>query len=111
MKKNKVIFYVIFGAFHLFMFFFSLYVDSQKDNIQFLITLQSKIWMLKYGSFLGLVLLTINILWDWRKEVTHRKETDHLNHELNSFKAKLFDLQEEAKQSRISQSPESQQKT
>lgn len=111
MKKNRVIFFLIFGAFHLFVFFFSLYVDSQKDNLQFLLTLQSKIWMLKYGSFLGLMLLGVNIIWDWRKEIKHRKETDHLNNELNSIKAKLFDLQEEEKKVKLRQSQESQQKT
>ncbi len=97
MTNNRLIFYIFFAGFHLFLFFFSLYVDSQKENVQFLITLQSKIWMLKYGSFLGLFLLITSIVWDWRKANLHKKETDHLNHEINSLKAKLFDLQEESR--------------
>lgn len=95
MSNNRIIFYCFFAAFHLFLFFFSLYVDNQRENVQFLITMQSKIWMLKYGSFLGLFLLGISIVWDWQKARTHRKETDHLNHEINVLKAKLFDIQEE----------------
>lgn len=106
MNNNRVIFYIVFAGFHLFLFFFSLYVDSQKDNVQFLIDLQSKIWMLKYGSFLGLFLLITNIIWDLRKTKLHKKETDHLNHELNSLKAKLFDMQEEGRKTELRPSPE-----
>ena len=93
MKRKRLIFYAIFSTFHLFIFFFSLYVDSQKQNIQFLLELQSKIWMLKYGSFFGLTLLVIDLFWDWRIMQSHKKEKDQLQHEINSVKAKLFDLQ------------------
>lgn len=106
MKKNRLIFYAVFGGFHLFLFFFSLYVDSQKENIQFLLSLQGKIWLLKYGSFLGLILLATDIVWEWSSERTFKKENDQLNHELNMLKAKLFDLQEAAKSSSVSSSPD-----
>jgi hypothetical protein len=97
MKKNRTIFYAIFALFHLFIFIFSLYMDSQKDNIQFLLSLQKKIWMLKYGSFIGLVLLVVDYIWLMRGEKVHERE--HLEHqkEMTSLKAKLFDLQEAAK--------------
>ena len=106
MSNNRIIFYCIFAAFHLFLFFFSLYVDSQRENVQFLLTLQSKIWMLKYGSFIGLVLLGICMLWDWNSSRAHRKEKDHLNHEINILKAKLFDIQEEQRKAEYRPSPE-----
>lgn len=106
MNNNRVIFYIIFAGFHLFVFFFSLYVDSKKENVKFLLNLQTKIWMLKYGSFLGVFLLIVNIVWDWRKTRIHKKETDHLNHEVNSLKAKLFDLQEESRKTDFRPSPE-----
>src|SRR5690606_22086643 len=106
MKNNRVIFYIFFAGLHLCLFFFSLYVDSRKEDVQFLIDLQSRIGLLKYGSFLGLFLLTINIIWDWRKAKRHEKEPDHLNHELNSLKAKLFDLQEESRKTESRPSPE-----
>lgn len=94
MKKNRLVFYAIFSCFHLFLFFFSLYVDSQKNNIQFLLSLQSKIWLLKYGSLFGLVLLTTDLIWDWKVYRIYKKENDKLNHEINTLKAKLFDFQE-----------------
>lgn len=106
MKKNRLIFYSFFALFHLFIFFFSLYVDGQKDNFHFLISLQKKIWLLKYGSFIGLVLLAIDVVWLMRGERKHGQEKKHLEHEVNSLKAKIFDLQEAAKAQHNPQPPE-----
>ncbi|HEX5168276.1 MAG TPA: hypothetical protein VFW11_03830 [Cyclobacteriaceae bacterium] len=97
MNKNRVIFYLVFGAFHLFLFLFSLYVDGQKENVTFLLSLQGKIWLIKYGAFFGLMLLVTDVIWQWRIEREYKKNNDQLNHELTHLKAKLFDLQEEAK--------------
>lgn len=97
MSKNRLIFYAVFAAFHLFLFFFSLYVDSQKENVQFLLSLQGKIWMIKYGAFFGLMLLATDIIWEWKSEREYKKNNDQLKNELTHLKAKLFDLQEDAK--------------
>jgi hypothetical protein len=97
MKKNRLIFYAIFALFHLFIFFFSLYMDGQSNNIQFLLSMQKKIWMLKYGSFIGLVLLGVDVIWLLRSEKTHATERMKLESEMLNLKAKLFDLQESAK--------------
>ena len=105
MKKNRVIFYAVFGVFHLFLFIFSLYVDSQKDNFQFLVKLQGKIWLIKYGAFIGLALLAVDVIWNWNVERQHKKEKDQFQHELNTLKAKLFDLQEAARTPGIQQPP------
>ena len=97
MKKNRLIFYAIFAAFHLFIFFFSLYMDSNKDNFQVLIAMQSRIWMIKYGSIIGLILLVVDVVWVSRGEKQHAVEKKALEHELNTLKAKLFDIQEAEK--------------
>ena len=97
MKKNRLIFYLIFGLFHLFIVIFSLYMDSERDNIGVLISMQKKIWLIKYGSFLGLILLITDFVWSMRGEKEHTVEKDKLEHELKTLKAKLFDLQEAAK--------------
>jgi formate-dependent nitrite reductase membrane component NrfD len=94
MKKNRLIFYGFFAFFHLFIFFFSLYLDNQKENFGFLLALQGKIWMLKYGAFIGLVLLGIDITWLLRRETNHEKEIKKLENDMTQLKAKLFDLQE-----------------
>lgn len=97
MKKNRLIFYGFFALFHLFIFFFSLYVDSQSNNLEFLFAMQKKIWMLKYGSFIGLVLLITDVVWLMRGERNHSRELSRLEGEMTQLKAKLFDLQEEAR--------------
>jgi hypothetical protein len=97
MKKNRLIFYAIFALFHLFIFLFSLYMDGQKDNIQFLLSMQKKIWMLKYGSFIGLALLIVDFLWLRRDEKEVARQHEAHEKEMTALKAKLFDLQEAAK--------------
>ena len=97
MKKNRLIFYTIFGVLHLFIFLFSVYMDSQKDNFQFLFQLQGKIWMLKYCSFILLILMIVNVVLHYRDNRRNNREKDALNQELNTLKAKMYDLQEQAK--------------
>jgi hypothetical protein len=97
MKRNRLIFYSAFGALHFFIFFFSLYTDSQKDNLQFLLGMQSKIWMLKYGSFILLILMVINVVLHYRDNRRNTKEKGQLTHELNILKAKVYDFQEASK--------------
>lgn len=109
MGKNRLIFYVVFGLFHLSIFLFSLYVDSHQDNIQFLIAMQKRIWLLKYGSFFGLSLLIADAIWHLKEERDHIKEKDKVQKELTALKAKLFDLQEEAKQPVRRETEEGQQ--
>jgi hypothetical protein len=76
-------------------------MDSNKDNFQVLIQMQKSIWLIKYGSMIGLVLLVIDVVWLMRGEKDHAVEKKNLEHELNTLKAKLFDLQEAAKQQNI----------
>lgn len=97
MKRNRLIFYSVFAALHLFIFFFSLYTDSQKDNLQFLLGMQSKIWMLKYGSLILLVLMVTNVVLHYRDIRRNTRDKEQLTLELNILKAKVYDFQEAAK--------------
>ena len=94
MKRNRLIFYSVFGVLHLFIFLFSLYMDSQRDNFQFLIQLQGKIWMLKYCSLFLLILFGSNVVLHYRDNRRNEREKAQLNQELDTLKARLFDLQE-----------------
>ncbi len=107
MKKNRLIFYSVFGILHLFIFVFSLYMDSQKENFQFLIQMQGRIWMLKYGSFILLVLFAMNVILHYRDNNRNEREKKDLVKELNTLKAKLYDLQEAAKKSASDVNPTS----
>ncbi len=105
MKRNRLIFYSVFGALHLFIFFFSLYMDGQKENVQFLFQMQGKIWMLKYGSLMLLILMVANVILHYRDNRRNHLEKDALTTELNNLKAKLYDLQEQAKNKPLPQNP------
>lgn len=94
MKKNRLIFYSVFGVVHLFIFIFSLYMDSQKDNIQFLIQMQGRIWMLKYASFFLLILFAVNVILHYRDNRRNERQKKELHTEINRLKARLYDLEQ-----------------
>ncbi len=97
MKRNRLIFYAVFAVFHLFLVFFTIYVESNKGNIMFLSKMLEWISLTKYGAMFGLVLLAVDFFWVRKSDRSHEKELNSLNNELNTLKAKLFDLQENAK--------------
>ena len=55
------------------------------------------ITLFKYITFLGIVLIATDFIWSWIVNSDSQKEKAALTHELNTLKAKLFDLQEVAK--------------
>lgn len=97
MKRNRLIFYSVIGGLHLFIFLFTLYMDSQRDNLQFLVNLQKIIWLMKYAVFVLMVLFVTNIILHMRDNKRHQRENVQLIQELNILKAKLYDLQESGK--------------
>ncbi len=94
MKRNRLIFYSVFGVLHLFIFLFSIYMDSQQNNVNFLFQMQGKIGMLKYCSFVLLILFATNVILHYRDNKRNTKEKAQLNQELDTLKARLFDAQE-----------------
>lgn len=94
MKKNRLIFYLVFGALHLFILLFTIYMDSQKENFQFLLQLQGKIWMLKYCSFFLLIMMVLNVVLHYRDNRRNEKDKEGLRHEVNVLKAKVYDYQQ-----------------
>lgn len=97
MKRNRLIFYGVFGMLHLFIFIFSLYMDSQRNNFDFLLAMQGKIGMLKYASLMLLILFAINVILHYRDNRRNLREKEKMTHELNVLKAKVYDLQEGVK--------------
>lgn len=53
--------------------------------------------MFKWITFLGLVILVVDVVWALKANKDATKEKAALTLELNTLKAKLFDLQEVAK--------------
>ncbi len=94
MKKNRFIFYAVFTSFHLATVFFTVYVDSNKNDLSFLSKIHGWISLLKYGAMLGLLLLIIDVIWDFASLRDMNRENNALRHEVGALKAKLFDMQE-----------------
>jgi hypothetical protein len=74
-------------------------MDGRKDDIAFLIDLQGKIWMLKYCSFILLLLFGTNVILHVRDNRRNTREKTNLTQELNTLKAKMYDIQEGKKSS------------
>lgn len=97
MKKNRLIFYAVIGGLHLLIFLFTIYMDSQKNDTVLMFKLYDRIWLLKYAMFVLLVLFVTNIILHVRDNKRHKRENVQLIQELNTLKAKLYDLQEAKK--------------
>jgi hypothetical protein len=93
MSKNRVIFYIIFAAFHVGAFIFTLLIQ----DVEFMMKIFQHITLFKYITFFGIVLIATDFIWSWIVNSDSNKEKAALTHELNTLKAKLFDLQEVAK--------------
>lgn len=105
MKKNRLIFYAVFAAFHLFIVFFSIFIDTNKNDLGFLSRIHGWIFLMKYGAFFGLILLIIDMIWAYGSNRELNRENEILSGEISSLKAKLFDLQEAARQTIASRPP------
>lgn len=93
MKKNRLIFYSIFGLFHLTSFIFTVTLDN---DTSFLLKMAGWVPAFKWITLFGLLLLVIDLIWSWSIQRENDREKKTLHHELNTLKAKLFDMQEAA---------------
>ncbi len=98
MNRNRLIFYAIFAAFHLILLVFTLYVEANRDDFGLLGQILKWMSWLKYGAMLGLVLLIVDVAWVMISNSENDREKEALHDEINTLKAKLFDLQEASKQ-------------
>jgi len=94
MSRNRVIFYLVFLAFHIGAFIFTLYIQ----DFNFLTRIFDHIKSFKFITFFGLMMMVTDIIWTWLGNREARKENAALKHELHTLKAKLFDLQEVSRQ-------------
>jgi protein-S-isoprenylcysteine O-methyltransferase Ste14 len=91
MKKNRIIFYLIFALFHVGAFIFTVALDN---NSSLLFSMVSWVPTFKWITFLGLVLVCVDFAWFWLTIKEMNREKAALTHEVNTLKAKLFDMQE-----------------
>ncbi|HTE31054.1 MAG TPA: hypothetical protein VK666_11820 [Chryseolinea sp.] len=94
MSRNRIIFYLVFLTFHILAFIFTLRIQ----DFEFLTRIYQHIALFKYITFFGVLLMLTDIVWSWIVNRSVKNENAALTHELNTLKAKLFDLQETQKQ-------------
>lgn len=94
MNKNRIILYFVFAAFHLGAFIFTVVLDN---NTSLLFKMVGWVPMFKWITFLGLVILITDVVWALKANKDAAKEKAAITLELNTLKAKLFDLQEAGK--------------
>lgn len=97
MKKSKFIFYLIFFIFHLGLFIFTLVVDHNRNNFDFLFAIQRHIPNMKYFALFGVLLFLIDFIIANLAIRKHNQELEHWKNKHNELKAKMYDMQEESK--------------
>ncbi len=97
MNKRRVIFFVIFGVYHLIILLFTSYIDAQKQDLGVLTRMYGSLHLFKYGAILGLLLFATDFIWSWRFTKSVVKEQEAMKFEINNLKAKVYDLQEAGK--------------
>jgi hypothetical protein len=94
MNRNRLIFYIAFGAFHLGAFIFTIMLNNDTG---LLFKMVSYVPMFKWVTFAGLLMFLVDASWFFVTNRNTSKDKAALTQELNMLKAKLFDLQEAAK--------------
>ncbi len=91
MKKSRLIFYLCFAVFHIVAFIFTVALGN---DTSFLMSMFKWVPYFKWVTLIGVLLVLIDFIWSLKANRDHDRDKDALSHEVNTLKAKLFDLQE-----------------
>jgi len=94
MKKSRLIFYLLFALFHIGAFIFTVALGNDTG---FLMSMFSWVPYFKWVTLLGIVFVAVDFVWSWIVNRDRDREKEALAHEVNTLKAKLFDMQEAAR--------------
>lgn len=94
MNRRRLIFFGIFGAFHVIAFVFTLLLES---SASFLFKLVGYVGWFKYITFLGLAMVVTDFVWTWMETREAKRKEDSARLENNTLKAKVYDMQEASK--------------
>lgn len=97
MRKPRSIFYIIYFLFHIGLLLVSIYVNYKSEDFEFLLRLRERMDTMIYVAVAGLILFFVDIVLITMEGRNYKKEKEKLEHEVNSLKAKMFDLQEATK--------------
>ena len=94
MKKNRLIFFSIFAAYHVIVFFFTLYIRSKQADLGSLYSMLSYVPLFLWGSIIGIVLFLTDFVWSWKVSRDNNSSEESMREENNILKAKIYDLTE-----------------
>jgi len=91
MKKLRLTIYILFFAFNIALFLFTIYMDTYDNKFELGALILPKIPLMKYGALIGVVLVALDFIMDKVEKNVLSKEIERANNELNAVKAQLFD--------------------
>src|SRR6187401_3454497 len=94
MKKSRLILYTIFAVYHLGAFIFTTILDN---DTSLLFSIVKYVPLFKWITLFGLLLLVVDFIWALKVNKEAEKEKSVAEHEMNTLKAKIFDIQESSK--------------
>ena len=98
MNRKRVVLYLIFVVYQFSAFIFTYLVDGHLD----LLGLLKFIPWFKYITFLGLILISVDVVWFFMDLRANSQQKDELTQENTGLKARIFDLQESEKKASAS---------
>ena len=90
MNRKRIILYLIFVVYQFSAFIFTYMVDGHLD----LLGLLKFIPWFKYITFLGFILIVVDVVWYFTDQRAHSQKNDELKQENTDLKARIYDLQE-----------------
>jgi hypothetical protein len=63
MNTRRIIFLSLFGLNQLSILFFTLYMETKRNDLDFMFGLIKNITLFKYGAMFGVLLLVIEFIW------------------------------------------------
>jgi hypothetical protein len=63
MNTRRIIFLALFGFYQLSVLFFTIYMETKKNDLDFMFSLIKDIGLFKYGALFGVILLVIEFVW------------------------------------------------
>lgn len=94
MKKGKTIFLIIYLIFHLILLVAAIIVNLRAEDFEFLFAVRDNMSLTVWFGIVGLVLFVINVILISASTRHHSKKEEGLRQEINSLKAKMYDLQD-----------------
>jgi membrane protein implicated in regulation of membrane protease activity len=93
MNIKRIYLYLAFVVYQVSAFIFTVMVDGHLD----LLGLLKFIPWFKYISFLGVIMLVVDLIWQWMDRRDSKKRQMELEKENIELKAKVYDHQEAAR--------------